>query len=139
MASRRAQFNIPLLRDQIEGRLDRLMDGLEEEMELVVREGADDMQRIIDTAVTPTGEARVAAGGQHAGRRETDAMYQAVKSEVEREGDRTIVGRFGWIDEYKDYFGIQNDGFGNLAGMDAIGQSYAKAEDRLRGVIEKVR
>lgn len=139
MANRRATFDINLLERQIQGRVESIVDDLVSEMEDIVEQGAEDMQRVIDTAVTPTGERRVATGaGAHAGRRESDEMYRDVKSEVQRNGN-VIVGRFGWIDDYQEYYGAQEDGFGNLEGMDALGNSFVQAEDRLRGAIAKVR
>lgn len=139
MPSRRATFDVNLLERQIMGRVDRLVDSLEDEMKEIVEQGASDMQRTIDTAVTPTGERRVASGaGGHAGRRETDDMYNDVKSDVERNGN-TIVGRFGWIEDWQEYYSLQEDGSQFIEGMDALGSSFIRAEDRLRGAVSRIR
>ena len=138
MASRRARFDVNLIRDYVGARADQILDDAADDMREIVKDGAEQMQTIIDTSVTETGRRRVENGGQYAGRRETDEMYQDVKFDVER-GKDEVVGRFGWIDDWQDYYGLQNDGTQFVEGMDALGQSFARAEDRLRSYVGGIR
>ncbi|MFZ2912395.1 MAG: hypothetical protein WAZ75_04885, partial [Candidatus Absconditicoccaceae bacterium] len=96
----------------IRGRVERTRADIEDLVQGVVADGADQMRLFILEAVTDTGMARVERGGA-VGRYEKGTMYDAVDYYVATDGDMTI-GEFGWIEEYLRYFGYQEDGTGTV-------------------------
>lgn len=103
-------------------------------MEGIVEQGVVDMKDIITNAVTPTGEKRAAAGKGIAGRVETDEMRQEVVGEVQVDTN-SVTGRWGWLQQYEDRFGIQEDGFGAITPMHALLGSFLKGRETLRSKI----
>lgn len=114
-------------------------------MEEVVAQGELEMKQIITDSTTPTGEKRAAgqrsskrdAGLGIAGRVESDDMRQSVTSDVQVE-DKSVTGKFGWIDNFEDYFAIQEDGYGAIKAMHALLTSFTNARERLRAKLNTI-
>lgn len=66
-------------------------------------------------------ETRGTAKSGKRGRVETRAMLDAVNSRTEHRDKRGVKSKFGWIDEFKDYFGYQEDGFDHVNGVTVEG------------------
>lgn len=125
-------FNIQGLTARIEAWGDAVEREAQSALEGVAAEAAEGVREIIHTAVTATGEARAASGRGVAGRIESEDMLNAVDHSVTEEGDETVA-KWGW-ENAEDYFLIQEYGSEefntNIAGMDALGQTFAKATDK---------
>jgi hypothetical protein len=124
------------------------VDGLHE----VAEDAEEGVRERINTAVTPWGSARQAglvSGPQgspnpreHAGRRETDAMFESVESSVEPKGDMVWEARWGWPDP-ELYILVQEHGFEKydtrIVPMEALAITLDQAEveyaERLRNAI----
>ncbi len=117
------------------------------ETELV---GISSMRNRGTTAVTPTGSARQAglisgpAGPSppHAGRRETDQMYNAITGKTDlvsetRDGAR-IETVWGWEDP-EDYYFYQEHGTDKIEPMEALHYSLHDAEDDLTARIKRIK
>lgn len=103
-------------------------------MQGIVEQGVVDMKEIITKETTSTGDARAAAGKGIAGRVEKDVMRQAVVGEVQVDTN-SVTGRWGWLQQYEGYFGIQEDGFGAITPMHALLGSFLKGREALRSKI----
>lgn len=55
------------------------------------------------------------------GRVETGKMRDAVNSKTVSRSKKRVTSEFGWIDEYQDYFGLQEDGFNHVGGVTVDG------------------
>jgi prophage DNA circulation protein len=64
-------------------------------------------------------------------------MRQSVTSNVETNGN-SVTGTWGWIDNFQDYFAVQENGFGKLQGMHALLGSFVKGRERLRQEITTI-
>jgi hypothetical protein len=74
------------------------------------------------------------------GRVRTGDMLDAVKSEMIKSTPREAEGKFGWIDEYEDYFGYQEGGFDHVGGVTVEGM-YAledAGEEAWNNVVEEI-
>ena len=110
----------------------------EDALHEVIEEGAGDMHGAIFTAVTATGERRLARGdGGVAGRYETGRMAEAVEKDVYWE-DGVLIGRFGWLSDYDEYFSAQEDGTAKIEGMNALGGAFIRGEDRLQDHLKRI-
>ena len=72
--------------------------------------------------------------GASPGRDDTGRMRNAIKSTVNT--GSTVQARVGWLDEYEDYFGYQEDGFehqfaGAVKGMGLMKDVSSKSRDLL--------
>lgn len=56
-------------------------------------------------------ETRGTAKSGKRGRIKSKVMRDAVKSEMTKTSKNDAEGKFGWIDQYEDYFGYQEGGF----------------------------
>jgi len=118
-------------------RVDSTRDELEQLVEGVVKDGANDMRRFILEAVTRTGEARAAAGDGVSGRYEIGTMYDAVGSDVQRSGDR-IVGEFGWLEEVLKYYLYQEQGTSRLEAMHALQKAWINASEEFQAQVNDI-
>lgn len=109
--------------------------------------GIESMRNRVTTAVTPTGSARQAglisgpAGPSrpHAGRRETDKMYNAITGKTDHEpGSRRIEIVWGWEDPEEYYF-YQEHGTDKIEPMEALHYSLHEAEDDLTARVKRIR
>jgi len=77
--------------------------------------------------VTRYGAKRFAAGkGRSAGRDHTGAMIDSISSDV-KSAKTEVVGHWGWIDEFKDYFGYQDWGTSRVPAAHSLLDSYVQA------------
>lgn len=118
-------------------------------METTIEEAVLKMREFIKAATTETGDARASgvssgprdAGLGEAGRIETKNMYDAVDSEILTDGNlsreeiSTIWGKFGWINDFEDYFSYQEDGTSRVKAMHALLDAFIWAEEDLDGKI----
>lgn len=116
-----------------EGKIDDAMRAGTEAAHDATFEGYLAMLRIIETAVTETGQARAAAGG-HPGRIDSGDMYDGVNANTwVKPGGDSAGGTWGWLDGLEDYFLIQENGseqFNVLfKGMGALRGSYIVARE----------
>jgi hypothetical protein len=137
MASGFKAFDIPRFRAGVVAWEREVEGAVEEAVHETVQEGAKLMQDYILEATTKTGEDREAHGRGVAGRYETGNMYRDVEAEVTRESD-TIVGRWGWIRNSKDYYEYQEYGTRFIQGMNALGGSFIRAYDALKGRLRRI-
>lgn len=120
-----------------EGKMDEALQAGAEAAHDATFEGYLAMLRIIETAVTRTGQARAAAGG-HPGRIETGNLFDDVNAETwVKPGKDSAGGTWGWLNGFEDYYIFQELGdeeFNVLfKGMQALRGSYVEArEDFLR-------
>lgn len=56
-------------------------------------------------------ETRGTAKSGKRGRIESGKMRDAVNSQMVKSGTRDAEGKFGWIDTYENYYGMQEEGF----------------------------
>lgn len=77
------------------------------------------------------------------GRIETGKMRDSVDSEYKDNGKAGATGKFGWINEFERYFGLQEEGFTHTSGVSVEGM-YAltdagnEAESFVVSEIDKV-
>lgn len=114
-----------------------MLEDLEPLLQRTVETGADLMEAYIATRGT------VKSGKR--GRIETGKMYGSVDSEVFKRGT-TLVGRWGWLTEWEDYFLYQENGFKNawsredVAPMHALYDSFFRQREELfAGLAKKLR
>jgi len=126
----------------------RLFAGVEAYGDLALDEAAGEMatlglslatrmQEELLRAITPTGAARVAAGrGQHAGRYESGRMHDAIDYDldIDREA-RIITLRWGWIQEWVNYFAYQEWGTQHIEAVGSLGTTYSWGIMQLRGIL----
>lgn len=117
------------------------------EAELV---GIGSMRNRVTTAVTATGSARQAglisgpAGPSrpHAGRRETDQMYNAITGKTDLVSETPEHSRietvWGWEDP-EDYYKYQEHGTDKIEPMEALHYSLHDAEDDLTARIKRIK
>lgn len=101
-------------------------------VESAVKEGAEVTKFYISNSGTPKSGKR--------GRIETGLMRDSVRSSVPVKTRRTVVGIFGWIKTFKDYFGYQEEGFNHFSGVRVEGM-YAltrAGDDMLKKVKKKI-
>ena len=137
MANGFKSFDIPQFRAGIVAWEREVEGAVEEAVHETVQEGAKLMQDYILEATTKTGEDREAHGRGVAGRYETGNMYRDVEAEVTRES-YTIVGRWGWINGARDYYLYQEGGTRFIQGMNALGGSFIRAYDSLKGRLQRI-
>lgn len=121
---------------------DDIFDAAEGIMVHAADQGAEAHRQFIETTTSKTGQERAANGG-HPGRVETGEMLMDVDHEVEvhRKGDGTgtIVGRWGFIKHYQDYYGIQETAEGMpFAPIDGLPRSMDKANDILISGLDRI-
>lgn len=124
------------------------IDGIRDEAFEAVRdagpEAEDDMVIAVYEAVTKTGAERASRGGDP-GRIETHRMVNAITHRVTEETKSSITLEWGWLDTFEDYFGYQEGGIGasgnhpGFEGMNALGGSFVRTQDRLWGKIARMR
>lgn len=109
-------------------------------------DGIESMRNRVDTAVTKWGSARQSGlvsgpsgpgARPHAGRRETDAMYNDITGETTREGTR-IVTTWGWQDP-EAYYLMQEHGTDKIEPMEALHFSLHDAEDALTARLKRIK
>lgn len=106
-------FRTQILKKQQQ--LEALMRALPNEtkniLDEVGKESKEEMQRIIRESQSPFGAIRKSYGmGRSSGREDTGAMYDSVAYATEMAADRISV-RVGWLYNFKEYFGFQENGF----------------------------
>jgi len=100
-------------------------DAAEQIVEEFAHDGERDMEQIIQTATTPTGERRAAGtdanrtGSVSPGRIDSGLMINQVSSEFEA-GGNTFTGEFGWTKEVEAYFLLQENGTKKIEAMHAL-------------------
>ena len=95
-------------------------DGVGAELQQAMDDGRDTMKHLIKTRGT--------SKSGKAGRHESWHMVNSVSSNVypgTKAGNQ--VGRFGWIEEYENYFGFQEGGFDHVNGVTVEGM-YAMVD-----------
>lgn len=129
-------FNPERLMASVTAWVDTTFDAAAGEMAEIGRRAAERMQGMILDAETPTGRARVEAGGTYAGRYDEGHFYNAVDYDihVDRE-ERLIVVRFGWLHEWRDYFAAQEYGTERIAAVGALGDTYTWGVAQLANVL----
>lgn len=101
----------------------------------VVWDAALDQAHILEKAVTPTGEARVASGrGEYPGRHVTGHMINEIGDKVVVDGD-TVTGTWGW-ENPEGYILQQEDS--DIYGAHSLHLSFIKAEQRAIDGIDRV-
>lgn len=115
--------------------MDNILDNVEE----IVSRGVEEGEAITKLHISTRGTAKSGKKG----RIETQKMYDAVKSEMTVSDKREAEGKFGWIDEYDDYFGYQEGGFDHVGGVtvegmyaltDASEEVWENVKDRIKAV-----
>lgn len=106
-------FRTQVLKKQAQ--LEAMMRAVPEETRNVLSEigleSKEEMQRIIRESTSPFGLIRRQYGmGRSAGREDTGEMYDSVAYTTEIAADRISV-RVGWLYNFKEYFGFQENGF----------------------------
>lgn len=66
-------------------------------------------------------ETRGTAKSGKRGRVRTGEMRDNVKSEMTKKSDKEAEGKFGWIDQYEEYYGLQEEGFNHIGGVTVEG------------------
>lgn len=83
----------------------KALDKAEQAIKTGVDEGATLMRLYIATRGTDYSHSR-----GRLGRIESGLMFNAVDSQTQRSSD-AVIGRFGWLNEKRDYFAWQEQGF----------------------------
>jgi len=106
---------------------------LQNQMEFIAEQAAQGMQERITQAKTVTGEDRVARGeGEHAGRRVTDTMINAIDHRVASPAPSVINAEAGFLGQYEEYFGFQMLGTEHIVGVQAIRDEGALMRDKVK-------
>jgi len=119
-------------------RISALSDEVAQEaVEAFVDAAVPVMVKAFEDASTPTGDARVAKGGNGPGRIDTGLMVGNLKGAVTREA-RTFIGEAGWLDKgpQQPYFLLQDQGFLNVVGAHGLEQGFQAGREAARIVIE---
>lgn len=115
---------------------------LDEILEEIIAEAADDMVRILEAAWTKTGQARVDAGGNGPGRVDSGKMRDAIRSRILEKNKNRTVGAWGWLDEAEFYFIAQEYGAKefnvHFDGMKALQGSYVMAREKFRARVASI-
>jgi hypothetical protein len=115
---------------------------LDEILEEIIAEAADDMIRILEAAWTETGQRRVEKGGNGPGRVDTGKMRDAIKARILQKSKDRTVGAWGWLDEVDFYFIAQEYGGEAFAvhfkGMAALQGSYIQAREKFRKRLKQI-
>jgi len=118
---------------------------LDEILEEIIAEAADDMIRILEAAYTETGHRRVEKGGNGPGRVDTGTMRDAIRSRILQKSKDRTVGAWGWLDEVLDYFVYQEygddpeNGFAvHFDGMKALQGSFIQAREKFRKRLKQI-
>ena len=105
---------------KFDGMIQEVEDAAREGMVEATRGGIREARRLIEIRGTQgsakrfAGEYLPAAGpGNSSGRNDSGYMSDSVGAEVYQDGD-VIVGNVGWLDDYEEYFGMQEEGFENF-------------------------
>lgn len=115
-----------------EGLTRNMISGIETVITSAVKEGEEIVKDNIETRGTFKSGKR--------GRIDTGEMRDAVDSRVTSQGNRGVTGSFGWIGNFEDYFGYQEDGFIHLGGVEVQGM-YAisdAAEEVFRNIDDSI-
>lgn len=96
-----------------EGVAKKMIEGMGDVVADAVGEGKEITQHNIETRGTMKSGKR--------GRIESEDMRNAVSSEITSKGREGVVGKFGWINEYERYFGLQEEGFKHRGGVTVDG------------------
>lgn len=116
----------------------RLRAAAEEALTMTVIEAADEMRGIIEDAITRTGLERQMAGKGDPGRIDSGHMRDLVRQALEKPSNDVMVGKWGWLEEFEDYFLYQENGTGPRDGhpgiepMHALLESFISARERLQ-------
>lgn len=112
--------DINYLKKRFDGMIQEVEDAAREGMVEATRGGIRTARRLIEIRGTQgsakrfAGEYLPAAGpGNSSGRNDSGYMSDSVSAEVYQDGD-VIVGNVGWLDDYEEYFGYQEEGFENF-------------------------
>lgn len=137
--ARRGNFSLQAL--EVDKYLKAVKDEAREIMQDIAVGGKWEMERVIETSTTPTGEARAERGG-HPGRIDSGNMIDEVEARVEEYPDG-FAAVWGWPDP-QDYYLLQNDGteanglHPGVPEMEALEQSLSLSEmdiaAKLRGM-----
>lgn len=90
------------------------------------------MREAFIAASTPTGQARVAAGGNGPGRVDTERLINAISSALEA-GGLQVVGRAGFLNDQQPYFLIQDQS--DLYGAHAMQAAFIAGREAAIQVI----
>jgi hypothetical protein len=116
---------------KIESQVQKVRDDVFQIVDDVVYEAALEQAAILEAATTPTGDARVASGGQGtAGRHDSGHMIDMISSEIKTEGN-TIIGTWGW-DDYEAYFEAQDEGTARIEAAHSLQGSYIAAREKTK-------
>jgi hypothetical protein len=88
----------------------------------LVDDGLNLQVQILDTAYTKTGIARVAAGGESAGRNRSGHMIEQIDNSVESTKE-SVTGRWGWPNP-EAYFDEQDSGTDKIPAADSLVKSF---------------
>lgn len=116
-------------------------DAAEQVIQMTTEEAVDLQKQLLDQAVTMTGAARISRGrGRTAGRNDSGTMIDAIDRTVEAEQGR-IVGRYGWVDGYQEYFRYQDFGTSRIPAAHSLLDSFVSLRSRfisrMRGIVGK--
>lgn len=129
-------FNPERLMASVTVWIDTSFDAAAGEMAEIGRRAAERMQEVILAAETPTGQARVAAGGTYSGRYEEGLFHDSVDYVIDVDhATHVITVRFGWLYEWRDYFAHQEFGTEHIARVGALGDTYTWGIAQLANVL----
>jgi hypothetical protein len=125
-------FDISKLEYAVKAYVEDIEDDIERVLERIVDDAMADMIRILETAQTPTGEARVAAGKGIIGRVNEGKMRAAIERALSPMASGGVAGEWGWLDEVEKYYDYQEYGTGKIGPMNALQDSFIHARERFR-------
>lgn len=125
-------FDITNLEHEIHAIIDEIEHDVRQILDDITREAVADMQRIIESTTSKTGEARQAAGQGFAGRIDTGRMRDDVARALETDMDGAVVGTWGWVYNLDEYYLAQEHGTRSIGAMSALQGSYVAAREKLR-------
>lgn len=105
-------------------------DAAEQVIQMTTDEAVQVQKQLLDAAVTRTGAARISRGqGRTAGRNDSGTMIEAIDREVSFEQGR-VVGKYGWVNGYQDYFSYQDFGTGRVPAAHSLLDSFVQMRIR---------
>ena len=116
-------------------------DAAEQVIQTTVDEAEQLQKRLLDNAVTMTGADRISRGrGNTAGRNDSGAMIDAISNTVDAEDGR-VTGKYGWVNEQRDYFSYQDWGTKRVPAAHSLLDSFVAVRAdfirRMRRIVGK--
>lgn len=125
--------------EEIIGKIEGIQKELVVQVDLIVSdvvyEASLEQADILEKAVTPTGERRVASGaGEFPGRHVTGNMINQIENSVISTGD-SVTGTWGWTNP--EGYILQQE-YSDMYGAHSIAQSMIAAKEKLKGRIAQL-